>query len=175
MKTLLNSSLQRQRGFDRKTGMFIAAIIVVGLFVWTGSSVFVAIAAALGLLYIIPTEYIERLFGYLLVSDILFSTWLIGVASTTLGGFEIAVIAGLVYTIVSRELLAAWGSQRLAINGETKFGAQFAVLYRQSAKWVKAMLKGEQAEQPEPLVYEWMVHTEAGGFRATSLYRVFQF
>jgi len=164
---------------DKETAMFVVAVMILILCVFfVGSEMLMALAAAMALIYIVPTNQLRRMMGYLLVVDVLFSFWLVGVAAATLGGFTIAVLAGLTYSVVSREILAAWGAERVAINGKTQFGQVVAELASQAVAWSKALWNGVKTGKvvaPEPLVVEWVESQAAGGFEATRTGRVWSY
>lgn len=168
------------REMDPETAMFVASIIVVILAILTGyaGEMMMAAVATMGLLYIVGGEHFRKMLGYLLVLDLAFGYYLLGLASATQGGFIIAACSGLLYTVVGREVLLVWGSQRLAINGKTKLGEQFAEVAQQTIAWGKAIwngLKTGKVEAPEPMQYQWMDHDRPQGFKATRTYGVYKY
>jgi hypothetical protein len=167
------------RELDRETAMFVVAVMILVLCVlFLGSEALMALAAAMALIYIVPTNQLRRMLGYITIVDITFSFWLVGVAAATLGGFTIAVLAGLTYSVVSREILAAWGSERIAINGKTEYGQVFAELATQAVAWGKALWNGIKTGKvvaPEALVVGWAEDKKPGGFEATRTGRVWTY
>lgn len=157
-------------GMNRETAVFVAILFVLVMYLVTGSSFLLAVISALSLMYVLPMEHMPKLFGYLTLIDILVGIWFIGVAAGTFAGLQMAVITGLIYTVLSRELEAAWGSEVLAINGEIKLSKQFAVLAGYGINWGKALIAGIKSgnvEAPEPLAFTWTVKDAPGGFSAT--------
>lgn len=156
---------------SQDTAIYMAAVLALMLATLAGfaGEILMAAIAALSMVYIVPAKHLRKMLGYQIVTDILFSWWLVGVASATLGGFTIAVCAGLIYSIGTREIMAAWGSERIAINGKTSYRDQFALLAGQGFKWVKALVKGVNGAviAPEPLEIKWAEHEAGGGFTAT--------
>ena len=159
----------------REEALLVAALLIIALYALTSSFVFAAIAAALGLLYVIPVKHIRKMLGYLTFVDVAFTIWLVGVAAATQGGFIIAVMAGLAYSVVSRELLASWGYQRLSINGDTSIRALVAGGLTQSVRWIKAVWRSLWSDgpvvAPEPLDIKW-ISVDGGGFEATRIGRL---
>lgn len=167
------------REMDRETAMFIVAMMVILICVlFMGKEALMAVAATMALLYIVPATQLRRMLGYILLVDLTFSVWLLHIGAATLGGFTIAVMAGLFYSVVSREILAAWGAERIAINGKTQFGQVVAELASQAVAWGKALWNGVKTGKvvaPEPLVVEWVESKAPGGFEATRTGRVWAY
>jgi hypothetical protein len=176
---MMDTTLDQSLALDREVAMFIVAVMILILCLFfVGTEMLMAVAAALALIYIVPTDQLRRMLGYLLVVDVLFSFWLVGVAAATLGGFTIAVLAGLTYSVVSRELLAAWGAERIAINGKTQFGQVVAELASQAVAWGKALwtgIKSGKVEAPPSLNFEWVEVKSPGGFAATRTGRIWTY
>ena len=156
-------------GMSRETAVFVSIAFVLLMYLLTGSAFLLAVISALALLYMVPMQYLPRFFGYLTFTDIVFALWFVGVAASTFAGLQLAVITGLVYTVLSRELKAAWGSEVLVINGETKLSKQFAALAGYGIAWGKALIAGIKGPvvAPEPLTFTWTVKDAPGGFAAT--------
>lgn len=154
---------------SRETAVFLAIAIVLVAYLITGSAFLLAVISALSLLYIVPLQYLPRFLGYLTFTDIAFALWFVGVAASTFAGLQLAVVTGLVYSVLSRELKAAWGSEVLVVNGERKLSKQFAVFAGYGIDWGKALFAGIKGPvvAPDPLVFTWEVQTEGGGFAAT--------
>ena len=166
-----------EAGMDHDTAMFIAVVVVLMLYILTGAEIILAAITALGLLYIVPVVQLRRMLGYVLLVDISFSYWLIGVAAATFGGFTIATMAGLLYSVASRECLLWLGSERLALGGEVLFGKQLAVLSTQLIAWARALWAGASSghvEAPVGLTWAWAQVQAPGGFKATRTYRAIQ-
>lgn len=168
----MESNKQRE-GMSKETAVFVSIVFVLFMYLLTGSSFLLAVISALALLYMVPMEYLPRFFGYLTLTDIVFALWFVGVAASTFAGLQLAVITGLVYTVLSRELKAAWGSEKLFINGESKLSKQFAELAGYSMRWIKALAKGVKTGTvvaPDPLSFAWVPQSIGGGFKATRTY-----
>jgi hypothetical protein len=145
---------QNPEELDKESAVFIAVLFVLVLYAITGSQLVLAAISALGLIYVVPPDQFRRMFGYLIFLDISFGYWLIGVASATLGGFTVATITGLMYT-VSKGLAALAG---------------------QAIAWGKAVLRGVKdghVEAPTPLEWRWVEVQAAGGFAATQTCKAF--
>lgn len=158
---------------DRDIALFITACFALALYALTEATILLAVIMALGLLCIIPAILLRRMMGYIIITDVAFSMWLVGVASTTFAGLTVAAMAGLIYSLGSREILAAGGSEELAINRKTAFGEQLAELAEQGVAWGKALvagLKSGKVVAPTAMQFEWVEKEEAGGFKATLTY-----
>jgi hypothetical protein len=159
---------------DRETAVFLAVALVLLAYVVFGGEFLLAVIAALGLLYILPLEHLPKLLGYLVVSDVLFGLWLMGIAAATLGGFTTAVLCALIYAVLGRELRCFFGTQRLAVDGEVKLSKQVASAFTWLTAWCKALIVGfrnGKVEAPAPLVVSWTMDQAAGGWPATRSYR----
>lgn len=56
---------------DKETAMFVVAVLILVLCVlFVGSEMLMALAAAMALIYIVPTNQLRRMMGYLLVVDV---------------------------------------------------------------------------------------------------------
>lgn len=158
---------------SKDTAMFMIAVAAIMLMCLMGmaDSVILALVATLAMVYIVDTEYIRRGLGYLSVTDIVFSVWLATIAAGTLGGLTMAIAAGLMYTVISRELKSAWGAERFSVNGDTGFGkiivhvTNWATAYLRSS--FMSLVKGSKVDAPESLTIEWQETVPAGGWRAT--------
>jgi len=164
--------MNKENRMSQDTAIYIAAVLALMLAVLAGfaGEILMAAIAALSMVYIVPAKHLRKMLGYQLFTDVLFTWWLVGVASATLGGFTIAVCAGLIYSIGTREIMAAWGSERISISGSTSYREQFALLAGQSFKWIKALARGVTSGTvvaPAPLEIKWAEHEVAGGFAAT--------
>lgn len=156
--------------------MYLAVVIVLVLYVLIGGEFLLAIIATLGVLYILPVKHLPKLLGYLVISDVMFATWLMGIAAASLGGFQIAILTALIYALVSRELRCALGTKRIAINDELALSSQVALISSYLFAWIKALLHGiktGKVEAPVGLTVSWIVDQEPGGFQATRTYRAF--
>jgi hypothetical protein len=167
---------QEVEELDKDSAIFLAVLFVLALYAITGSQVVLAAITTLGLIYIVPVDKFRKMFGYRLFLDVAFGWWLISVASITLGGFTVATITGLMYTVLSFELMAMMGAERLSINGEVGFSKGLAALLGQGIAWSKAFLAGLKTghvEAPTPLQWAWVEIEPAGGFKATQTYKAF--
>jgi hypothetical protein len=158
---------------SKDTAMFLLAVmsIILMVLMGMGDSVILALVATLAMVYIVDTAHLRRVFGYLAATDILFSVWLASLASATLGGLTMAIAAGLMYTVISRELRSAWGAERLSVNNDTGFGkiaahcTTWLVQYARNS--FTALMKGTKVDAPEALEISWHEVIPAGGFLAT--------
>jgi hypothetical protein len=143
---------------DRDTATFMVGVftVILACLMGLGTAVVLAMIAVLNLLLLVPSQAVRKLMGYGLVIDVLFGLAIASMAVGTLGGFQTAMVAGLLYTLIRTELSMAWGSMRLSVNGETGFVA--------IAKQVWQRLTGKVAK----LTVAWSEHTPAGGFAATN-------
>jgi hypothetical protein len=82
-------------------------------------------------------QHIRKLFGYIIVVDAVFGMYLMHLAAGTFGGFSVAVVAGLFYAFISREVRAWFGYQRLSVDGETTVGNQLARFLTYWSAWLK--------------------------------------
>lgn len=167
------SSAEEKQEMNRETAIFLTTMFVLVAYALTGASIFLAAAAMLGGLYVIPQKYMRKLFGYLFVADLSFSVWLAGLAAASLGGLQLAVLAGLLYTVITRELRSAWGSEKISINGETEYGKQAACILTQGVSWMKAIWAGIRSGAiiaPKPMHIAWVEEDKGGGFKATRAY-----
>jgi hypothetical protein len=155
----------------------LVMVALVG-FILTGNLFFTALSAAAGLMYVAPMRHIRKLFGYIIVVDAVFGMYLMHLAAGTFGGFSVAVVAGLVYAFISREVRAWFGYQRLSVDGETTVGKQLARFLTYGAAWLKAIwqgvLSGKAIVAPAAPAIEW-VEVEGGSFRNTRTYRTLRF
>jgi hypothetical protein len=135
------------------------------------TQVVMGLVAMMAALVIIPTEAVTKMFGYLGITDLAFSAWLVATAAGTLGGFQIALIASLLYSLTTRELRRAWGSKKLSINGDTGLGAQLVHVSSWTTAYLRSvfmsLMKGGRVTRPDKLRFKWVEHTRAGGFAAT--------
>lgn len=158
---------------DKNTAVFVAVVLVLVLYFLTESTFLLAVIAALGLLYILPLEQLPKLLGYIVISDVMFSVWLMHMAAGTFGGFQVVVLTALVYAVLSRELRLAWGTELLAINGQTHFFKQVRVLGAYGIAWFQALgasIGNNDFVSPEPPTFEWVQGQVPGGWKATRLY-----
>ena len=163
---------------DRDTALFLVCVmaIIVMCLMGMAEAVVLATVAVLGLIYVAPATALRKMMGYQLILDLAYSYWLIATASTTLGGLTMAVAAGLLYTVVSRELRNAWGAARIAINGDSRFGAMIAHCATWTVQLGKNVIsyafgRSTSVMPAEPLNVTWVDVQPAGGFRATRTYR----
>jgi hypothetical protein len=155
----------------------LVMVSLVG-FILTGNLFFTALSAAAGLMYVAPMQHIRKLFGYIIMIDAVFGMYLMHLAAGTFGGFSVAVVAGLVYAFISREVSAWFGYQRLSVDGETTVGNQLARFLTYWSAWLKAVwqgvLSGKAIVAPPAPVIQW-VDVEGGSFRNTRTYRTLRY
>ena len=154
--------------------MLAVFAIIIMILMGLGAVVATAFAATLALIIVAGVENISNVLGYVLATDIIFSSWLAGLAATTNAGLQMAVAAGLMYSIFSRELEAAWGSRRVSVNGDMSFGKIVAHTSTWLTSYVRSvavsLFKGQSVDAPAALEIKWHVYKEGGGFQATACY-----
>ena len=160
---------------SRDTAMFLVAVFCLMLMVLMGmgQAVVLALTATLAMVYIVDTRHIRRMLGYQMATDLAFTYWLTTIASLTLGGLTMAIAAGLMYTVLSRELRAAWGSERLALNGDVAPGRILAHCTTWLSQYLRSSTRslfyGSSVDAPEPLRVEWIEIDPAYGYAGTRL------
>ena len=162
--------LSKRAAFFMLASFAIIIMTLMGL----GAQIATAFAATLALIIVVGVENISNMLGYVMATDILFSSWLATLAAATNAGLQMAVAAGLMYSIFSRELEAAWGSRRVSINGDMAFGKMLAHCTTWATAYVRStvmsLIKQQKVDAPEALQIKWHVYTEGGGFQATACY-----
>lgn len=159
---------------DKDTAIFVAVVLVLVLYFLTESTFLLAVIAALGVLYVLPSEQLPKLLGYIAITDIVFSVWLMHMAVGTFGGFQVAILTALVYAVLSRELRALWGTKVLSINGQVKLTGQLRELSAYGFAWLSSIgdsLAAGHIIAPPALDVTWVVGMEPGGWKATRTYK----
>lgn len=163
---------------DNETIAYCAVIIVLMIYVVTGSQFILSLVAVSAVLYVLPLNELPKLLGYLIATDILFSIFLIHTAASTLGGLQIALLAGLIYAMMSREFREALGTKLIAINGNTGLLNMVKAFSIQGLAWIKYFgetITSDTATAPTPMTYEWVIGRKPGGFRATRTFKTLNY
>jgi len=142
---------------NQETAVFTIGVftIIAASLVGLATAIITAIISVLAMFLMVPARHIRRIFGYGFTIDISFGVLVSMMAVGTLGGFQAAVVAGLISTLARLELTHIYGAERLAVNGKTGIG-----IFKEVGRW---------AMRRTSLKFEWVETTQAGGFAASNI------
>jgi hypothetical protein len=148
---------------NQETAVFTVGVftIIAASMMGLATAVITAIISVLALFLMVPAHHIRRVFGYGFTVDISFGVLVSMMAVGTLGGFQAAVVAGLISTLARLEMTHIWGAEQLAINGKTGLG-----IFKELGRWVVRRTS---------LRFEWVETAAAGGFAASNIGKLTSF
>ncbi len=122
-------------------------------------------AIIIAFLLLVPSmTWLRRIMGYMLLTDISVSAYIISVYATTgaVSGLTIAIFAALGVSLSLRGLRAIFGYEKLSINGNESLRLVAADLLTQGVSWGRAIVaaswRGGRVDAPEPLQVTWVQH-----------------
>jgi hypothetical protein len=125
---------------------------------------FMAAASVAALIIVVPTEWLRKVLGYVVIGDILGSWYLVATyASTgTVSGLQVAVFGALILTITLRAMRRVVGYSRYEIDGDSRLAALAAASLTQAIAWARAVFfaafRGGKINPPTPLGGQWVYH-----------------
>lgn len=128
------------------------------------SLLFMAAASVAALLIVVPTDWLRKVLGYIVVGDVLGSWYLVATyASTgTVSGLQVAVFGALFLTITLRVMRRVMGYRRYEIDGDSRLSVLAAASLTQAVAWTRAVFfaafRGGKINPPTPLGGRWVYH-----------------